>query len=57
LKKLPQEIDDILPSQTGVVSNSEFDEFIGRLREIAPPQTAAEKDALPKLIRHDSSSE
>jgi len=58
LKVLHQEIDDILPERPqAIVSSSEFDQFIGRLREIAPPQTAAEKNALPQLIRHDSSSE
>jgi predicted Zn-dependent protease len=55
LKKLNQEIDDILPNQPGsVISSSEFDEFIGHLAQIAPPAT---KPVMPKLIRHDLSSE
>lgn len=54
MKMLQQEKDDILPQAPGaIVSTSEFEEFIGRLREIAPPHTPAES-ARPKLVRHDS---
>lgn len=54
VKMLRQEIDDILPIlPRTVVSTSEFDEFIGHLRQIAPPEPAPEKDARPKLVRHD----
>ena len=54
LKMLHQEIDDILPGRAeGAVSSSEFDEFIAHLRQIAAPASPPEKDAQPKLIRHD----
>jgi len=59
LKMLHQEIDDILPSRPeAVVSTPEFDEFIARMRQIAPTESTApsEKDAQPKLIRHDPAS-
>ena len=55
LKMLHREIDDILPSQAGAItSNPEFDQFIGRLRQIAP---LAPQPIKPTLIRHDSSSQ
>jgi len=54
LKMLQQEIDDILPRQAEAsVSTSDFEEFLARLRQIAPPASPPRKDALPKLIRHD----
>jgi predicted Zn-dependent protease len=53
-KMLRQEIDDILPMLPGtVVSTSEFDEFIGHLRQIAPQEPVPGKDTQPKLVRHD----
>jgi len=55
LKKLHQEIDDILPSRPGdVVTTSEFDEFMSRLRQIPPPESTPDKDGLPKLVRDDT---
>jgi predicted Zn-dependent protease len=54
LKVLHQEIDDILPMlPEAIVSAPQFDLFIGRLRQIAPPETAPTEDPGPKLIRHD----
>jgi len=54
VKRLNQEIDDILPNQTGaVISTSAFDEFMAHVRAI--PSEAPEKDAKPKLVRHDPS--
>jgi len=55
LKRLHQEIDEILPSRPGdVVSTSEFDEFMVRLRQIPPPEPPPEKDGPPKLVGHES---
>ena len=55
MKMLHQEIDDILPKVPGAaaVSTPEFDEFIGRLRQIVP-ETIPVEDDQPKLVRHDS---
>lgn len=54
MKMLRQEIDDILPKRPGdVVSTSEFDSFMERLRQIAEPEPPSEKDAQPGLIGHD----
>jgi len=54
LKRLHQEIDDILPKQAGaVVSTPEFDRFMAGLRDLESSEPAPEKDAQPKLIRHD----
>ena len=58
LKMLRQEIDDILPKvPLATVSTPEFDEFIGKLRQLPPADSAPAEDARPKLVRHDSSRE
>ena len=54
MKLLQKEIEEILPKRPGdVVSTPEFDNFKERLRQIAPPKSATEEDARPRLIRHD----
>ena len=54
LKPLQKEIKDILPKRPGdIVSTSAFDSFMERLRQVALPEPPSEKDARPKLIRHD----
>ena len=58
LKMLWQEIDDIPPKvPLATVSTPESDEFIGKLRQLPPADSAPAEDARPKLVRHDSSRE
>jgi predicted Zn-dependent protease len=57
LNMLRQEIDDILPGRAeAAVSSSEFDEFLAHLRQIAAPASPPDREAQPRLIRHDPAS-
>jgi len=57
VKPLREEIEDILPKRSeDVISTSEFDGFIERLRNI-PRTDSPSEDALPRLIRHDLATE